>query len=308
MKSIMYHYVREFNKEIPYLRFLDIKNFKKQLDYFEEKYGFVSREEWENSIVNKNYENYSNKIILTFDDALFCHFKYVLPELINRKIWGIFYIPSAPYIEDRILDVHKIHLLSGVFNSETLLNTTYLFIKPYMVLLNSKKRFENKVYKMQNNSDNILKFKKLFNYFIKEEFRSKILDKIASHLNFNFNLKNFYISEKQIIRLKEKGMIIGAHTHNHKLLSSLTYEQQKKEIDNSFEFLNNIGISGLKTFCYPYGGEHSYNKNTIKYLKKLNVDFTFSVENKDIEINDLKNHVQNLPRYNCNFFRFGKAS
>ena len=33
MKAIMYHYVQEYNPKLPYLKFLDFNNFKKQLDY-----------------------------------------------------------------------------------------------------------------------------------------------------------------------------------------------------------------------------------------------------------------------------------
>ena len=45
MKAIMYHYVREYKPELPKFRFLDIQNFRKQLDYFDQKYGFVSRKD-----------------------------------------------------------------------------------------------------------------------------------------------------------------------------------------------------------------------------------------------------------------------
>ena len=52
MKAIMYHYVQEFEKSLPNFRFLDIDNFRKQLDFFEKNFGFVSREEW-NKIISK---------------------------------------------------------------------------------------------------------------------------------------------------------------------------------------------------------------------------------------------------------------
>ena len=42
MKAIMYHYVRPFDSEYPYLKNLDINNFKKQLDFFEQEYGFFN--------------------------------------------------------------------------------------------------------------------------------------------------------------------------------------------------------------------------------------------------------------------------
>ena len=85
MKAIMYHYVQEFNKNLPRLKFLHIDNFRKQLDFFESHYGFVSKKDFLDSLktgeVNKG-------VILTFDDGLKCHFDYVYKELIERNLWG----------------------------------------------------------------------------------------------------------------------------------------------------------------------------------------------------------------------------
>ena len=50
MKAIMYHYVRQFDNDLPNFRFLDVDNFEKQLDFFQEKFGFVSKDEWLNVI------------------------------------------------------------------------------------------------------------------------------------------------------------------------------------------------------------------------------------------------------------------
>lgn len=44
----MYHYVRPFHHEYPNFKNLDIEDFRKQLDYFQDEYGFVSKEEFLN--------------------------------------------------------------------------------------------------------------------------------------------------------------------------------------------------------------------------------------------------------------------
>ena len=53
MKAIMYHYVRRFNPTLPNFRFLDVENFEKQLDYFQDNFGFVSKDEWLNALREK---------------------------------------------------------------------------------------------------------------------------------------------------------------------------------------------------------------------------------------------------------------
>ena len=53
IKALMYHYVRHYDNNYPYFRFLELDNFRKQLDYLETEYGFVKRHEW-NDFIKKN--------------------------------------------------------------------------------------------------------------------------------------------------------------------------------------------------------------------------------------------------------------
>ena len=105
MKAIMYHYVREYKPELPKFRFLDIQNFRKQLDYFEQKFGFVSRKDWDLVIQKKKLGSAEGKVVLTFDDSLSCHFDYVFPELKKRNLWGIFYDSNSTI--HKIKDVRR---------------------------------------------------------------------------------------------------------------------------------------------------------------------------------------------------------
>ena len=42
----MYHYVRPDNKDYPYLKSLNLEIFKRQLDYFEKMFGFLTKDEY----------------------------------------------------------------------------------------------------------------------------------------------------------------------------------------------------------------------------------------------------------------------
>ena len=61
MKAVMYHYVREYNPELPFFRFLDVANFARQLDYFEEKFGFATKDEWLEAVKKKLRERRRGK-------------------------------------------------------------------------------------------------------------------------------------------------------------------------------------------------------------------------------------------------------
>ena len=106
-KIVMYHYVREYDENIPNLNFFDIKNFEKQLKYFRKEIWFVSKKDWINFTLWKKVN--LKWIILTFDDALICHYDYVLPILKREKLWGIFFISSWQLMREKVLNVHKIH-------------------------------------------------------------------------------------------------------------------------------------------------------------------------------------------------------
>jgi len=107
--------------------------------------------------------------------------------------------------------------------------------------------------------------------------------------------------------MQQQGMIIGSHTTTHPVLSKLDYQQQQSEIDGSFKFIEDLtGGLTLRTFCYPYGGFHSFNSDTEQILTDNHVAFSFNVEPRDMEPNDLLKRPQALPRYDCNMFPFGK--
>lgn len=308
MKSIMYHYVRTYKKNSPYFRFLDIENFRKQLDFFERHFGFATKADMDNCLSGVNCDISINKIILTFDDAMSCHFDYVLPELLSRGLWGIFYVPSGPYVDKKMLNVHKVHMLAGAFDPNLLLRSADRFLERQMLSEDKVELYQNKIYKMQKNNKELENFKTLINYYLKDEYRSYIIDKIALRLGFKFSESDFYVKEQNLKTMIKSGMVIGSHSHSHPILSSLDYNDQRVELKKSIQFVDQLGDAEFRTYCHPYGGNHSFNDDTIRCLTDFDIDFSFSVENRDFDFEDVTENRHALPRYNCNYFDFGKAS
>jgi peptidoglycan/xylan/chitin deacetylase (PgdA/CDA1 family) len=307
MKAIMYHYVRPFNLEYPNLKNLHIDDFRKQLDYFQDEYGFVSKEEFVNSFkTGKPIDG----VILTFDDGLSCHYEYVYTELKKRGLWGIFYIPTQPYVESKILDVHRTHLLLGKHESKTVFEFLDKRINNSLFDHSKLDEFRELTYKTQENDQYTLLVKRILNYFISYEHREKVMNLLMEEFICNEKeiLESYYLTENQILEMHENNMIIGSHTINHPVMSRLSFEEQSVQVKNSFNFLEGIiGKFHHKTFCYPYGGFHSFTDETEKILSKENCLYSFNVEQRDIENIDLKSRPQALPRYDCNQFPFGQV-
>jgi len=308
MKAVMYHYVREYNSQLPFFRFLDTKNFEKQLDYFDSEYGFVTREEWSEVLNEKSLGNVKGKILLTFDDAMSCHYEYVFQVLKQRGLWGVFYVPTQPYQKSKILDVHRIHLLCGAFEGIKLLSILKENLDESMMPDNKIIDFPEQAYTRQENHEGVSEFKRILNYFVSDKYREGLIDAVALELGFEFNISNFYIPIDKLKEMHLGGNIIGSHSVSHPVMSKLSEVEQRSEIYDSFSFLNSIGCVGTKTYCHPYGGFHTFNEATIDALNSNDVDFSFNVESRDICDEDIKSSIQFLPRYDCNLFPFGKAS
>jgi peptidoglycan/xylan/chitin deacetylase (PgdA/CDA1 family) len=308
MKAIMYHYVRQFNPGLPNFRFLDVKNFQKQLDFFQEQFGFVSKDEWLNVLKSKKLESAKGKVLLTFDDAMSCHYEYVYKVLKKRGLWGIFYVPTQPYQKGKVLDVHRIHFLCGAFDGSELLTTLEMFLDKSMIPDGKRKEFREQTYIGQDNYEGISKFKRILNYFVSYEYREGLIDSVAHKLNYLFETSDFYVPVDKLKKMQLSGNMIGSHTVSHPVMSKLSKLEQNAEINDSFGYLSmNIKLD-FKTYCHPYGGFHSFNEETVKALEESGVEFSFNVESRDICDDDLASSIQFLPRYDCNEFPFGKAS
>lgn len=298
----MYHYIRKPSEEYPFFKFLHINDFKKQLDYFQEKYTILHP----SVLVDKQLQS---GVILTFDDGVKDHFNFVLPELMKRKISGIFYISTGMYANKKLLDVHRLHILLGKFGGEFIYKQIMACINQSMLVDAHIEEFKTLTYTSQKNDAFTVLVKRMMNYFIGYQYREAVMDILMKDLIADEEklCKQFYLSENDIKQMHSAGMIIGSHTAQHKVMSKLSLVEQEKEINDSFSFIDSVlGKQSIRTFCYPYGGFHTFTSDTEKLLHQYNCNYAFNVEPRDIEWNDLIHKQQALPRYDCNVFPYGK--
>ena len=294
MKIIMYHYVRNYNKNQKYFHFIDKKKFIKQIN----KYS--------NKIVNseKQILNTANKILLTFDDGLKDHY-FVAKELKRRNLTGIFFIPSLPYKNGKVLNVHLVHLILGKIGGKVANDELNKFIKKNKItnLVDpfKKKKFNSRYIK-QKDHDESKKFKKILNYYGNEKYKAKILTYLKRKFRIKSKFSDVYLTKRQIIKMSKMGMIIGSHSSSHKVLSNLSYNDQLHEIKSSKKFIESLIKKKCFHFCFPYGRKNSYNKNTLKILSNLGFKYGYSVESRNATKKDILKVKYEIPRYDANEF------
>jgi peptidoglycan/xylan/chitin deacetylase (PgdA/CDA1 family) len=246
VKAVMYHYVRPPDASLPHLRHLHIDDFRRQLDFFANEYGFLAKEEFIASV--KSGVSPRPGVVLTFDDGLKDHYRYVLPELEQRDLWGISYIPTSPYLTHELLDVHRIHMLLAKHGGKEIFQSIHTMLSEDMLSHRHIAEFRTETYKTQNNDEYTNHVKRTLNYYINYNHRKGVIDELMAiyYPDETILVQEFYMTRDEICRMHNAGMIIGSHTVNHPVMSKLSVDEQRKEIELSFRFIEKIiGKIGL---------------------------------------------------------------
>jgi peptidoglycan/xylan/chitin deacetylase (PgdA/CDA1 family) len=302
----MYHYVRPPEAALPHFRYLPLDGFRRQLDHFTRTAHIASAAEFAQALASA--QPAPNAVVLTFDDGLRDHAAYVLPELRQRGLWGIFFVSTLPYAQQRVLDVHKVHLALGRAGGRAVLRVLEALIQPEMVEPEYVSRLESELYRGHVEDEATSRVKRLLNYYLKLEHRARLCHEVYVRTGGEEarDVPDHYLSTAQLQELNAHGMGLGAHSVSHRLLSQLPCAEQEREVQGSIGTLEQLLGQRVASFCYPYGGDHSFNADTLRLLAGAGIDFAFSVEARDIHSDDLGKRLT-LPRYDCNVFPHGES-
>lgn len=301
---VMYHYVRDLeHSRFPQIKGLTVESFKNQIRYLKKHYTFVTMQQCIDAVYSGLDDFPDNAALLTFDDGYIDHYTNVFPILDQNGIQGSFFPPVMTILENRILDVNKIHfLLASVADISKIIsdiNGALLQYKNEYSLEEPSRYFKKLAIPSRFDTAETIFVKRLLQRELPENLRGIITDMLFRKYVTN-DTKSFarelYMDPGQLAVMKNNGMFIGAHGNNHYWLNTLSDEQQKDEIKKSSVFLSFLGVpEDQKVMCYPYG---AYDDRLIARLKKQN--FKLGITTKpEIAILD-KEHAFQLNRLDTN--------
>ncbi|MDR3597818.1 polysaccharide deacetylase family protein [Clostridium sp.] len=93
---------------------------------------------------------------------------------------------------------------------------------------------------------------------------------ISSYVN-----RDLYLTGDEIKEMSDYGMDIESHTVSHKRLSTMTYEDQLKELKNSKKAIEELTHRTVISIAYPEG---KYNNNTKKAVVDAGYAMGFTIE------------------------------
>ena len=242
------------------------------------------------------------RYLITFDDACLDLREWALPLLLQLKIPAIIFCCSQPYVEHRVLNVQKTHLLYGCWGWKR-------FNEKFQAALDCvKEPWESedsghlglaRMYRYD--SDETATFKRQLNVELPYPVVGEVLDLLFEE-EFGPQeemVKRLYLSPDEIRRCADCGVDIGLHTHSHPMLSRLSLEEQTREFDLALAFFREELDLNLTTVSYPYGIKGSWNVHTkhLAATRRLNAGFTLGRQVYDPSL-----HLDpyEIPRYDVN--------
>ncbi len=197
---------------------------------------------------------------ITFDDGFENNLSVAAPVLERYKIPSMIYLTTS-FIEhnrmswiDRIEDAVEITNKTKIRVEET--NASYS-IKD----INEKISFLNEIRRFVKNSPNCNS----------ELFADKLCDDLvgAGAIFNSYDPLDLKLSWDQIAKVKLESEFIsfGGHGHNHSILSFLSHDDLKNELDISALLLKKRGGINLKHYSYPEGLANCFSDFVIEELK-----------------------------------------
>tara|TARA_B100001057_G_scaffold494924_1_gene592639 strand:- start:7308 stop:8234 length:927 start_codon:yes stop_codon:yes gene_type:complete len=239
-----------FNSNIDHVN-LDILNL--QLKTIQKYWKFVTIDEY---IVAKNKKGLA---CLTVDDG----YKNVVDEALdvfkNLEIPVTIFINSST-LSGKIFWRDKVRYLIEKNMVAKYVNTSKLFEEKHI----------NKFYSVSKHQNfNSIKVEKdIDRFFSTEKISLNDGDRLC------FDSKKYFIKDKLIS--------YGNHTDNHYMLSSLNKKEQYEEIINCKNVIDKLNVTKSEVFSMPFGGNDSFNEDTLSILKDLKYQkFLKSTNNLD---------------------------
>ena len=104
--------------------------------------------------------------------------------------------------------------------------------------------------------------------YLQPSERATIVDKIA--FQANYQMEPLMMNEAQLKSLDADGVLIGAHTQSHPILTSLTDQEAEQEIQQSKVRLEALLGKPVDYFAYPNGRlDADYNQCHVKIVEGL---------------------------------------
>ena len=239
------------------------------------KYGWIlGSQEKLFEFKKRKFKNFYKLALLTFDDGLKEQLN-AAKQLSSINIFPVFFVPTLPYTDEKVLPVHKLHMIRAQISDVELLKT----LEKKFHLNNIK--FDEDFLKTQYRYDNEIsrRVKYFLNFILDTNKRNDWLNHFfkSTFGDEKKIVKQLYFSKEELRFLAEKNQL-GSHAHSHVPLSLLDEKNIKKELLYSRQILGDITGYKVCGISYPYGGKSSVDDKVFKLAKKCGYKYGLTMK------------------------------
>jgi peptidoglycan/xylan/chitin deacetylase (PgdA/CDA1 family) len=278
---VVYHYVRDLPRtRFPRIKGMLTEDFRRQIAALGQRYEMATLGS-ALAFMRGEYGPTRDLCLLTFDDGLKDHFTEVLPILTERRLQGVFFIPTACVEQTRVASVHKNHFLLAAVEFDEYRRAFLDELKRRRPETKTEVDSATVAATYRWDTPEVGAFKFLLNFGVPEPVRDAVLDVLfATYMGDEGGFaRELYLSWKDACQMQDAGMLVGSHSHNHTALSLLSDDRQREDLKTCTALLRGrLRPQGLWPFSYPYGRKHSYNDLTVHTIRELGYCCSFGTE------------------------------
>lgn len=207
---------------------------------------------------------YNDKFaLITFDDGYIDNYELAFPTLLKHQLSATFFIATdfiskqeVPWWDEVAFIIKEINPGSiNLFNGQIDIDLSNLSL--------AKKIRE------------VLKgLKQAPSYSMQEKLKA-----LRENLEFATDISNaspLFMNWKQMSEMQNKGMFFGSQTCSHQILSHLSADAQRRELNESKSTLESIFEREINSLAYPVGGATAYNETTMSLAEKAGYKVAFN--------------------------------
>jgi len=300
---IMYHYVRALSRSrYPQIKGLPTDDFRRQIEYVQAHYTVIGADRLLRA-VTEDVPLPPNAALLTFDDGYLDHFTNVFPLLDAEGLPGCFFPPVRCVLDREVLAVNKIHyVLASPASPGEIADRLFELMEAWgdPDALRSREGYREAVAGDHRfDEPEVVLIKRLLQRELPTPLRRRILDHLfETYVDVPEEVlaEELYMDLEQVRCLRRHGMYVGSHGDRHAWMDRLNPEEQRRDIDRSVGFLDEVGTSLDRwIMCYPYG---AHDESLRSYIQDRGcvVGLTTRAETGDLSEDD----PLQLPRLDTN--------
>jgi len=276
VSTIMYHYIREKYNGAGIFG-LTPQQFRQMLNVAASKYRIIRPDELRIHL-ELGDPLPENAVLLTFDDGLKDHCRFVLPILAELDLAGLFFILTRPLQEKRLCNTQRVHLLRQHLGEEA-------FVHEMVSCLPAEwaRQFEtgdglDRPGRYRWDGDHLARVKSLVSYELPGDLAETVLSALfAKHLGAEeAACAMMHLDWDDAAEMQRKGMTLGAHGHTHQIYARLSPIEQEADISRCLDILHDKTTGEVWSFCYPFGKMGTFDDHTRAILQDHGIACAFT--------------------------------